>query len=90
MAAGANERLKGAKFGLVLRRSAGDTIPYPRLQFNQVYARTARFDECGKTAVLIATARRKFSGESYTATTAINITSACVKSSPSRVKIQSR
>nr|WP_314399033.1 hypothetical protein [uncultured Campylobacter sp.] len=29
-------------------------------KFNQVYAWTARFDEYGKTAVLIATARRKF------------------------------
>ena len=77
----------GAKIRLVLRRGAGDTVHIRAYKFNPIYAQTARFGECGKTAVLIATVRRKFSGESYTATTAINITSASVKSSTSRVKI---
>ncbi len=29
-------------------------------KFDPICVRTARFDECGKTAILIATARRKF------------------------------
>ena len=50
----------GAKIRLVLRRGAGDTVHIRAYKFNQVYARTARFGECGKTAVLIATARGNF------------------------------
>ena len=51
----------GVKIGRILRRGAGDTIPHIRAyKFNQVYARTARFGEYGKTAVLIATARGNF------------------------------
>jgi hypothetical protein len=43
-----------------LRRGADDTIHIRTYKFNQVYARTARFGEYGKTAVLIATARGNF------------------------------
>ena len=80
----------GAKIRLVLRRGAGDTVHIRAYKFNQIYARTARFGECGKNGCPHSYGARKFSGESYAATTAINITSASAKSSPSRVKIQSR
>jgi len=68
----------GENLGRVLRLGAGDTVHIRAYKFNPIYARTERFDEYGKTAVLIATARRKF-GRVYAATAAINITSASVK-----------
>ena len=50
----------GENLGRVLRLGAGDTVHIRAYKFNPIYARTERFDEYGKTAVLIATARRKF------------------------------